>query len=747
MSIAYDWRAHFFILIATGTARAFDGVRLNNGVSATGLVHLRAAGMSLLLDCGGTLLPRVLHWGADLGELSDDDMATLLRVSMPQLVTNTLDEVVQLSVIPELSTGWLGTPGIAGHRDGADFSTSFRLRSLDVTEPADELVQHSLIIDAADTIAGLALRLEIELTRSGLVRQRATVQNTAESTFSLDAVLLTLPVPAEATQLLDLTGRHLRERSPQRHDFTLGTHLRENRRGRTGTDASLVLAAGTQGFAFRSGQIWAMHVAWSGNHRLLAERTPAGTSLLGGGELLLPGEVRLAPGETYTSPWVFGAYGIGLDAVTARFHRYLRARPHHPRTPRPVTLNTWEAVYFDQSLDRLSALAEAAADVGAERFVVDDGWFRHRRSDNAGLGDWYVDETVWPDGLHPLVERVRKVGLQFGLWVEPEMVNPNSDLARSHPEWIMATANRLPPEARQQQVLDLAHTHAYDYILERLDALVTEYGIDYLKWDHNRDLVEAGHSPHGAAGVHEQTLAVYRLIDELRARHPQLEIESCSSGGGRVDLGILDRTDRIWASDCIDALERQHIQRWTALLVPPEMIGAHVGSPVSHTTGRQHTLGFRAGTALFGHFGIEWDLTLATDAERTELARWIALYKEVRDLLHTGDIVRADAADPQLWVHGVVSSDRSRGIFALVQLGTSVQSPAGHVRLPGLDPDATYRLTPLEPGNAPEGPTTAPLPWWATQPELPGRALAEVGVQAPTLFPERLVLLDVERIS
>ena len=257
--------------------------------------------------------------------------------------------------------------------------------------------------------------------------------------------------------------------------------------------------------------------------------------------LLLPGEVRLAAGETYTSPSVFGAYGIGLDAVTARFPPVPASRPHHPRNAAAVTLNTWEPCTRPEPRPE-SALAEAAADVGAERFVVDDGWFRHRRRDNAGLGDWYVDETVWPDGLHPLVERVRKVGLQFGLWVEPEMVNPDSDLARSHPEWIMATANRLPPEARQQQVLDLAHTHAYDYILERLDALVTEYGIDYLKWDHNRDLVEAGHSPHGAAGVHEQTLAVYRLIDELRARHPHWRSSPALWRGVSTSASSIGRT-------------------------------------------------------------------------------------------------------------------------------------------------------------------------------------------------------------
>lgn len=719
--------------------------------------HLRAAGTSLVLDCTGERLPRVLHWGADLGDTGDTGgadgtgpLADLATASAARQMTNTLDLPVPLSLLPEHSAGWLGTPGLTGHRDGADFSTAFTVRTMRTVRTPDLPQSHQLTVSAVDEHARLGLVLEIELTATGLVRQRATVTNrdNGPRPYVLDGLLLTLPVPAHATELLDLTGRHLRERSPQRHEFTLGTHLRENRRGRTGTDATLLHLAGERGFGFRTGEVWGLHVAWSGNHRTLAERTPAGVSLLGAGETLLSGEVLLAGGESYTSPWIVGSYGHGLDELAGRFHGQLRARTRHPRRPRPVTLNTWEAVYFQQDLGRLTALADAAAEVGAERFVLDDGWFRGRRHDRAGLGDWYVDETVWPDGLHPLVDHVRSLGLEFGLWVEPEMISPDSDLARAHPEWILATGGRLPPESRHQQVLDLGHAGAYDHLLERLDALVTEYDIDYLKWDHNRDLVEAGHSPTGAAGVHAQTAAVYRLLDELRARQPELEIESCSSGGGRIDLGILERTDRVWTSDCIDALERQQIQRWTGLLLPPELLGAHVGSPVAHTTGRTHTLDFRAGTALFGHFGIEWDLTAADAGERARLAEWVAAHKRLRPLLHTGTVVHGDHPDPALWVHGVVAADRSHALYALVQRATGVVSPASQVRLPGLDPDARYQVRPCRPGDGAEGPhRSAPL-WWE-QPdgvELTGRMLAVAGVRAPTLHPERLVLVEARRL-
>jgi alpha-galactosidase len=701
-------------------------------------VHLTAAGVSLVVDRPDGL-PRIAYWGPALGELTAAELTALITAGVPQRVTNTVDAHVPVAVLPEQSAGWLGTPGLSGHREGADFSTAFR--------PGDLVVDGNRITSTAtDPAARLGLALELELTPAGLVRQRATLTNEGETPYTIEALLPVLPVPGYATELLDLTGRHLRERGPQRAAFTAGTHLREGRRGRTGTDATLVLAAGTAGFGFRTGEVWTAHVAWSGNHRTHAERTPQGDGVLGGGELLLPGEGRLAPGEAYASPWLYGSYGRGLDEAAARFHGHLRDRAGHPRTPRPVTMNTWEAVYFGQSLDRLTALADAAAEVGAERFVLDDGWFRGRRDDHAGLGDWYVDTDVWPDGLHPLIGHVTKLGMQFGLWVEPEMVNPDSDLARAHPDWILAARGRTPPESRHQQVLDVGRPEVYAYLLERLDALLDEYDIGYLKWDHNRDLVDAGHQPTGHAGVHRHTLAVYRLLDELRARRPALEIESCSSGGGRVDLGILDRTDRIWTSDCIDALERQQIQRWTAQLLPPELLGAHVGAGESHTTGRRHVLDFRAGTALFGHFGIEWDLTAAEPAERAGLARWVRAYQELRDFLHSGDMVRGDHPDPALWVHGVVAPDRSRAVYALVQVATSVQAPTGPVRLPGLDPDARYHVAPLAPGDVIEGPGQSALPWWSTGLDLPGRVLAAAGVQAPTLYPERLVLLAADRI-
>jgi len=344
------------------------------------------------------------------------------------------------------------------------------------------------------------------------------------------------------------------------------------------------------------------------------------------------------------------------------------------------------------------------------------------------------------------VDRVTGLGMEFGLWFEPEMVSEDSALARAHPEWIMQTGGRLPVRGRNQQVLNLGVPEAYEHILERMTGILAEYDIAYIKWDHNRDLVDAGTHPRGEAGVHEQTLAAYRLMDELKTRFPGLEIESCSSGGGRVDLGVIERTDRVWVSDCVDALERQQMNRWTMQLLPPELLGTHIGSTVNHTTGRAHPLSFRAGTAVFGHFGIEWDLTEATERENADLAEWIAFHKRHRSLLHTGDLVRADSADPSHQLYGAVSADRSEALMFLAFLTRPGEAPHGRILVPGLDPDRRYRVAPVTVGSADPG-VVAPR-WYGdgSGTVLSGRALAVAGLQVPGSYPERVVVLRVTEV-
>ncbi|HKG49081.1 MAG TPA: alpha-galactosidase [Actinomycetales bacterium] len=706
---------------------------------------LRAGGTALLLDARGDGPPLVLHWGADPGPLDDEALAELALALVPDVAGSAFDEVTRPSIVPGEAEGWSGRPGLAGQRPGGGPPLRL-LRTAPVEVDARPDGGCELVVGLADEEAGVRIVVQLRLEASGVLRMRQVVTATAAQGWSLAGALSLLPVPSRAADALDTTGRWCRERSPQRGPVLHGARARESRRGRTGHDAPTVLVAGTAGFGFRHGEVWGAHVAWSGDQVHVLERLPEGHTLLGGGELLRPGEVELARGQSWTSPWtVFVWSDKGLDGLSARLHTFLRARPNHPTSPRPLVLNTWEAVYFDHDLARLLALAETAAGIGVERFVLDDGWFRGRRSDSAGLGDWTVDPEVWPKGLHPLFDRVRELGMQVGLWVEPEMVNLDSDLARRHPDWLLSAAERLPLPWRRQQVLDLARTEAFAYLLERLDALVTEYRLDYLKWDHNRDLHLAAHG--GRPGVHAQTHALYRLLDALRERHPGLEIESCASGGARVDLGILDRTDRVWASDTNDAVERQQIQRWTGLLLPPELVGAHVGPPRAHTTGRVVDLGMRLLTSLFGHAGIEWDVTTCSPQELDRLRAWAALYRELRPLLHSGVTVRADLADDGLLLHGVVAQDRSHAVYACVRTRTGELVDPGPLPLPGLDGGRHYRVrrrTELDdPGANGSGPTSGP-PWTLRTDGvvLPGSALATPGPAAPMLRPATGILLE-----
>jgi alpha-galactosidase len=403
----------------------------------------------------------------------------------------------------------------------------------------------------------------------------------------------------------------------------------------------------------------------------------------------------------------------------------------------------WEALYFNHDEAAIRELVDVAADIGIERVVLDDGWFHSRRNDGAGLGDWVIDPAVWPEGLQPVIKYVKSKGIEFGLWFEGEMVNPDSDLYRAHPEWILHEGDRTPPLWRHQLVLDLAHDGAYNHVLEQTSAILGEHDISYIKWDHNRVLVDAGHL--GRAGVRTQTEAIYPLFTELKKRHPGLEIESCASGGARIDLGVIDFVDRFWTSDNNDALERQSIQRWTAQVIPPEMLGTHIGPTHGHQTGRTLELSMRAITALFGHAGIEWNITEATNDERAYLKTWATYYKNNRALLHTGRMVRVDYPDENGYLHGVTAHDKSRAIFAYIQLTPTVAIHPAELKFPDLDAKATYMVKAVYPAGKPRFMLISP-PAWMEGIKISGSALAHSGLAAPILAPANAILIEITKI-
>ena len=694
-----------------------------------GVIHLQGSSFDVVVDLGhGT--PVIAHWGAPVG-----DPGALTVADDRPLVHGTPDVVAPLSVVPEHGTGFTGRPGLSGHRrQGRHWAPRF--------EPHSHTVDGGrLTAVAEDPVAELRLVTTIEVGDCLVVA--AELVNLSETDrYLLDGLTVTLPVPQHLDEIGGFTGRWTREFHQVRLPWPHGAHTAENRRGRTSHETPSLLFAGTAGFGEWGGEVLGAHLAWSGNHSWFADRLADGRRYLQVGELLHPGELALEPGESYRTPDVVAVWSdAGLTPATQRFHRRLRARPGHPTRPRPVLINTWEAVYFDHDLDTLRDLADRAARVGVERFVLDDGWFGSRRDDTSGLGDWAVSADVYPDGLAPLIDHVTGLGMEFGIWVEPEMVNPDSDLYRAHPEWALTTDGYEPPLGRNQLVLDLARPAAFDHVLGQLDALLTDHDIAYVKWDMNRDHI-AGSGADGAAGTHAQTRALYRLLDELRRRHPSVEIESCSSGGARIDHEILARTDRVWTSDCNDALERQQIQRGASMLIPPELMGAHIGPPRAHTTGRRHGLAFRAATAMFGHLGIEWNLCRLDDAELDALAEVVALHRRFRPLLHSGDVVRFDT-EPEFVAHGVYRPDRSEALVSVARVATSPSLIPPPLRLPGLDPDHRYRIEHLALPREYVGPNRTLPAWWHDGVTMTGRDLATIGLQLPAMHPDTATLLHL----
>jgi alpha-galactosidase len=709
---------------------------------------LQTEGTALVLELTQDGLPVVLHWGADLGALTDADLAGLSTAVSRQSAPGTLDAAWQLCVLPQESDGWAGRPGVLLTRDSSPVFPRWTVTDFTATESG--VGPPSLRIRACDSDAGLVVESSITIQSGGVVTVRHVLENTGLGLLVVHWLEATLPAPKAVDTVTDFAGRWTREKVPHTGPVQHGSHVRQTRRGRGGHDAPMLLIASVGAPADRHGDLWAVHLGWSADVTYRTDRMTDSVTLLGAGELLRPGEISLARGERYETPTAYFAWsGNGLDGLAGCYHRFLRARAQHPASPRPLVLNTWEALYFDHDPALVLQLAELSARVGIERFVLDDGWFKARRDDSAGLGDWLVDAVVWPDGLEPLAERVHELGMQFGLWFEPEMVSLDSDLGRAHPDWLLHNPSQsaMSPHLswRTQYVLDLANPDAYEHVYGQIATLVQDLGIDFIKWDHNRDLVEAVHN--GRYGVHVQMLAVYRLISELKQRFVGLEIESCSSGGARSDLGMLAVADRVWASDSNDPLERQDIQRWTQLLVPPELVGTHVGPTIAHSSGRTTDLSYRLATALMGSAGFEWNIAQCPPEELDTITGFACLYKELRHVIHSGTAVHADSRDRALRVTGAVAQDRNEAVFTIASVATLEDSLPEHVRLHGLEPGRRYlvRVRP-ETGPCRFG---SQVPGWLSAGDvtLPGSVLGTVGLQIPPLWPAQALVLHLRAVD
>ena len=693
---------------------------------------LSSAVSQLILDCGGAS-PSLLYWGAKLSEETTPEMLSAL--SIRQEAPSCCAEEAPISLTPMAGSGFLGQSGLRGHRAGV-----YKVPDCRIEKISQASAQQLLIVtqDQANN-----LRLSHQLTmdaHSGIVQASTEVTNSGDTELTLDRCdAPSLAVPSTLDQLIVFEGCWAGEFQLQRVSRHSGIYSRENICGRTSHNTFPGLLITDQSTTESAGEAYGLHLGWSGNHRISTELLGDGRGYVQMGELLLAGEIILAAGDSYLSPTLYAGYSnTGLNGLSQQFHQFYRSAISCQRThnkPRPVHYNSWEAVYFDHQPQQLLQLAEQAARVGAERFILDDGWFKQRHNDSSGLGDWIVDKAVYPQGLEPLIDHVESLGMEFGLWLEPEMVNPNSDLFREHPDWVLGAGTNQPILARNQLVLNLSLPEVQSYLWGCIQALLTDHRISYLKWDMNRDIHQPMDSD-GKALVHQQTHNLYKLLAKIRQQFPHIEIESCASGGARADLGILQFTDRIWASDNNDALDRLAIQKGFSMFFPAEIMGAHVGAEDCHITGRKINITTRAGVALFGHMGVEADLLALNQTERSSLQAAIALHKRYRRLIHSGDLYRLDTAS---YAHsfGIVAADKSLALFSYTLLTRHNSTLPQPIRLAGLEPDTIYTMTTEWPSDCD--------PIVPQQSKISGAALMNQGIQMPLLKPQMLVIFSLQK--
>jgi len=678
---------------------------------------------TLVLATEGDALPSVVYWGASLAV--GENFETLARNAQRDFTGGTLDALPALTICPVEGRGFPGQPAIALHgQDGMAITPDFRFVSADVTENA-------LVAYYADAAQGLSYTATFKAdTQTHIIAAFAALASD-NGVFVDWLAAPVVPAPDYAEEMLDFGGRWCGEMQLQHTPWRAGIRMRESRLGRSDHAHFPAVILPERGASEDQGTVYALHYGWSGGHRMFAEELPDGRRQIQFGNAA-GGELK--PVTKYeTAPLYLTCSHAGMNGCAVAFQRHVRDRiVEWPRAAiaRPVHYNCWEAVYFDHDLPTLKDIASRAAKLGAERFVLDDGWFKGRDDDTSSLGDWQVDKRNYPDGLAPLIAHINALGMGFGLWFEPEMVNPNSDLYRAHPDWALGPSDQIT--GRNQLALDLANSAVQDYLFDRISKLLGEYNIEYIKWDHNRVL---------PASDAAQTRALYALLARLRKAHPKVEIESCASGGGRLDYGMLAHCQRVWLSDSNDALERFRIQHNAALYLPAAVTGSHVGPRKCHTSGRMLDMSLRAWVAASRHMGFEMDPRELTDTEAATLTKVTNWWKANRDWLMMADILRLQSGDPAVLGELHVAADRSRFVAFIVQMETSTQSSPRPIRLTGLQPDVEYTVSLENAADIPNlsrgGPVLKNGPV-----TLSSQVLMQQGLTLPSAMPQSIYALS-----
>ncbi|MDO4284468.1 MAG: alpha-galactosidase [Eubacteriales bacterium] len=536
-----------------------------------------------------------------------------------------------------------------------------------------------------------------------VITRSARIENGGQETLTVEkAYSACLDMDNRGFEMMTLTGGWARERQIQRNKVQYGTQLVSTIRGKSSHQEHPFLALVTPETTQENGEAYAMHFVYSGNFKALAELSQFDMVRMAMGINEEDFAWKLEPGAQFQTPEAVLVYSAqGLGQMTRSFHDFYRnhmIRSKYLHELRPVLINNWEATYFDFDTDKLLELARAAKETGIEMLVMDDGWFGHRNNDDSSLGDWTVNEEKLRGGLPHLVEEVKKLGLKFGIWFEPEMISPDSDLYRAHPDWALQIGGREATQSRQQYVLDLSREEVREHAYESVARILRSAPIDYVKWDMNRELSDIGSAAWPADQqselFHRYVLGVYEIQERLVTEFPDLLLENCSGGGARFDPGMLYYSPQIWCSDDNDAIERLRIQEGTALCYPLSTMGAHIADSPYGMTGRETSMATRAAVALAGTFGYEMDITEIPEEERAQIPGQVALYHKYHMLMAEGDYYRVHSWDDRepYDCYLVVAKDKSEALVTFVQVLGRPNQHSRIIRLKGLEADAAYAV-------------------------------------------------------
>ena len=561
----------------------------------------------------------------------------------------------------------------------------------------------TLEITMKDPAAGLTVVLSYTVFEKwNAITRSARLINGGSSAIEVQRALsMSVDFAHDRYDLLQLSGAWARERYVHRRPLVPGLQAVESRRGASSHVQNPFVALLERGADETRGDVYGVSLVYSGSFTAGVEVDQFHAPRLFIGINPFDFGWRLKPGESFQTPeavLVFSAEGLG--GMSRKFHDLYRSRlcrgTFRDKT-RPILVNNWEATYFDFNADKIEAIARAGKELGIELFVLDDGWFGKRDSDNSSLGDWFVDRRKLPNGLEDLARRVRDLGMQFGLWFEPEMVSPDSELYRAHPDWCLHIEGRRRTEARQQLILDLTREDVQDYIVRTISDVLSSAPITYVKWDMNRNMTEIGSAKlppeRQRETAHRYMLGLYSVLERITSAFPHVLFESCSGGGGRFDPGMLYYMPQTWTSDNTDAISRLKIQYGTSIVYPVSAMGAHVSAVPNHQVGRVTPLETRGHVALSGNFGYELDLTKFTDEEKEIVKAQTALCKEIRHLVQFGDFYRLLSpfeGNAAAWMF--VAKDKREAFAVYVQILKEPYAPLDRFRLKGLNPDLDYEM-------------------------------------------------------